>query len=155
MAGWGVEEWMRLCVDACGCVRMRADARGRMGPGGACGWLRVGAGGSGFLRANLGGAGGCGWVIVGARRPHGGAWVRVGIRGHAWGCGRVRARAGACGQPEDLDWPAGAMVNQACHACTAVTWEAKEDPEAVEYFTEAEGQMTTVTMGAADPSSIR
>eukprot|EP00927_Polykrikos_kofoidii_P067256 TRINITY_DN62768_c0_g1_i1.p1 TRINITY_DN62768_c0_g1~~TRINITY_DN62768_c0_g1_i1.p1 ORF type:complete len:166 (+),score=19.22 TRINITY_DN62768_c0_g1_i1:61-558(+) len=54
----------------------------------------------------------------------------------------------------DLDWPAGAMVNQACHACAAVTWASREDAQAMSYFSEVEGQMTTVTMGVSDEAQL-
>merc|ERR1719468_802000 len=50
----------------------------------------------------------------------------------------------------DLDWPMGAMVNQACHACAAVAWEARDDAQAAAFFSEAEGQMTQFTMGVDD-----
>ncbi|CAE8615697.1 unnamed protein product [Polarella glacialis] len=56
---------------------------------------------------------------------------------------------------KDLDWPMGALMNQACHASSAVTWEAREDTQAVDYFSEVEGQMTTMTMGAADEVELR
>mmetsp|Transcript_17168 Transcript_17168/g.55448 ORF Transcript_17168/g.55448 Transcript_17168/m.55448 type:complete len:110 (-) Transcript_17168:17-346(-) len=51
---------------------------------------------------------------------------------------------------KDLDWPVGAQVNQACHACAAVAWEARDDPVAAAFFSEAEGQMTQHTLGASD-----
>ncbi|CAE8602985.1 unnamed protein product [Polarella glacialis] len=56
---------------------------------------------------------------------------------------------------KDLDWPVGALMNQACHASSAVTWESREDTQAVDYFSEVEGQMTTMTMGAADEVELR
>eukprot|EP00747_Dinoflagellata_sp_TGD_P007958 gnl/TRDRNA2_/TRDRNA2_117587_c0_seq2.p1 gnl/TRDRNA2_/TRDRNA2_117587_c0~~gnl/TRDRNA2_/TRDRNA2_117587_c0_seq2.p1 ORF type:complete len:163 (+),score=43.36 gnl/TRDRNA2_/TRDRNA2_117587_c0_seq2:40-528(+) len=56
---------------------------------------------------------------------------------------------------KDLDWPMGAMVNQACHAASAVSWESREDPQAIAYLTQAEGQMTTVTMGAKDEAELQ
>merc|ERR1712194_230267 len=55
---------------------------------------------------------------------------------------------------KDLGWPVGALVNQACHATAKVAWEAKDDPESAIYFSEAEGQMTTHTMGAADSAQF-
>ena len=55
----------------------------------------------------------------------------------------------------DLEWPAGAVINQACHLSTAVTWEAREDPEAIAFCSEVEGQMTNVTMGASDEAQLR
>uniref|UniRef100_A0A7S0A333 peptidyl-tRNA hydrolase n=1 Tax=Pyrodinium bahamense TaxID=73915 RepID=A0A7S0A333_9DINO len=48
---------------------------------------------------------------------------------------------------KDLGWPTGALINQACHACTAAVWEAREDEQAVLYMSEAEGQMVKYTLG--------
>ncbi|CAK0879837.1 unnamed protein product [Prorocentrum cordatum] len=55
---------------------------------------------------------------------------------------------------QDLEWPTGALINQACHAVAAVAWEAREDPESVAYLSEVEGQMTTVTLGAPDGAQL-
>ena len=35
-----------------------------------------------------------------------------------------------------LSWPAGAVIAQACHACTAVIVSFKDDPYSVEYTQE-------------------
>ena len=35
-----------------------------------------------------------------------------------------------------LSWPAGAVIAQACHACTAVIVSYKDDPYSVEYTQE-------------------
>merc|ERR1719330_751015 len=55
---------------------------------------------------------------------------------------------------KDLDWPMGALMNQACHACTAVAWEARNDPQAAAYFSETERQMITYSMGASDVAQM-
>merc|ERR1719221_1524687 len=55
---------------------------------------------------------------------------------------------------KDLEWPIGAVINQACHLCTAVAWEAKTDSEAVEFMSEASAQMTNYTMGAKDTAEL-
>merc|ERR1712176_1207637 len=56
---------------------------------------------------------------------------------------------------KDLDWPIGALINQACHACAAVAWEAKEDAEAIAYLGESAGcQMTKYAMGAKDEAEL-
>eukprot|EP00439_Symbiodinium_sp_Y106_P014710 s4133_g2.t1 len=55
----------------------------------------------------------------------------------------------------DLDWPTGAMINQACHACSAMAWEAREDEDAVNYFSEGlEGHMVKSTMGAKSKGEL-
>lgn len=55
---------------------------------------------------------------------------------------------------QDLEWPMGALVNQACHACVAVAWDAREDPEAVEYMSQDSGFMTKYTLGAKDEAEL-
>lgn len=55
---------------------------------------------------------------------------------------------------KDLDWPMGAIINQACHVSTAVTWESRDDPDAVLYFQQADGQMTTATLGVDGELSL-
>ncbi|OLP93373.1 Kinesin-like protein KIF3C [Symbiodinium microadriaticum] len=56
---------------------------------------------------------------------------------------------------KDLDWPTGAMINQACHACSAMAWEAREDEDAVNYFSEGlEGHMVKSTMGAKSQGEL-
>ena len=35
-----------------------------------------------------------------------------------------------------LNWPAGAVIAQACHACTAVICSFKDDPNTLEYTEE-------------------
>ncbi|CAE8733148.1 unnamed protein product [Polarella glacialis] len=55
---------------------------------------------------------------------------------------------------KDLDWPIGAMINQACHACTAVAWEARDDELAVTYLTQAEGQMVKSTLAASNQAEL-
>jgi len=42
----------------------------------------------------------------------------------------------------------GALINQACHACTAMAWDARGDEQAAAYFSEEEGQMVKYSMGA-------
>lgn len=32
-----------------------------------------------------------------------------------------------------LQWPTGALIAQACHACTAVTWQYKDDKNTEDY----------------------
>merc|ERR1711918_227455 len=56
---------------------------------------------------------------------------------------------------KDLDWPTGALMNQVGHACTKVAWEAREDPVAIEFMTEASAQMTQYTMGAKNEQELR
>ena len=33
-----------------------------------------------------------------------------------------------------LEWPVGSVIAQACHACLAVAWENKDDPDVVQYL---------------------
>ena len=33
-----------------------------------------------------------------------------------------------------LEWPVGSVIAQACHACLAVAWEHKDDPDVVRYL---------------------
>eukprot|EP00913_Durusdinium_trenchii_P021138 g19862.t1 len=55
----------------------------------------------------------------------------------------------------DLDWPTGALINQACHACSAMAWEARDDEEAIAYFSQgAEGTMVKSTMGAKSQAEL-
>mmetsp|Transcript_72753 Transcript_72753/g.101119 ORF Transcript_72753/g.101119 Transcript_72753/m.101119 type:complete len:96 (+) Transcript_72753:3-290(+) len=47
------------------------------------------------------------------------------------------------------------MINQACHACSAMAWEAREDEDAVNYFSEGlEGHMVKSTMGAKSKGEL-
>ncbi|CAE7519006.1 Ptrhd1 [Symbiodinium sp. CCMP2592] len=56
---------------------------------------------------------------------------------------------------KDLDWPTGAMINQACHACSAMAWEAREDEDAVTYFSEGlVGHMVKSTMAAKSKGEL-
>eukprot|EP00929_Paragymnodinium_shiwhaense_P050768 TRINITY_DN25571_c0_g1_i2.p1 TRINITY_DN25571_c0_g1~~TRINITY_DN25571_c0_g1_i2.p1 ORF type:complete len:214 (+),score=35.04 TRINITY_DN25571_c0_g1_i2:45-686(+) len=55
---------------------------------------------------------------------------------------------------QDLDWPTGALINQACHASVAVAWDARNDEEAQLYFNEAEGQMVKATMAAKNEEQL-
>ena len=56
---------------------------------------------------------------------------------------------------KDLDWPTGALINQACHACTAMAYEAREDAEAESYFSEGrEGSMVKSTLGAKSQAEL-
>jgi peptidyl-tRNA hydrolase len=32
-----------------------------------------------------------------------------------------------------LEWPTGAVIAQACHACSAVIWQFKDDPNTIDY----------------------
>lgn len=32
-----------------------------------------------------------------------------------------------------MKWPTGAVIAQACHACSAVIWQFKDDPNTIEY----------------------
>jgi len=54
---------------------------------------------------------------------------------------------------QDLDWPMGALMNQACHACVAVAWEARDDKEAQMYMS-ATGSMIKYTMGAKNEQEL-
>mmetsp|Transcript_64206 Transcript_64206/g.139677 ORF Transcript_64206/g.139677 Transcript_64206/m.139677 type:complete len:221 (+) Transcript_64206:40-702(+) len=54
----------------------------------------------------------------------------------------------------DLDWPVGALINQACHAVAAVAWEARTDEEAAVYLSEAEGQMVKATLGVSSEADL-
>ena len=47
------------------------------------------------------------------------------------------------------------MVNQACHACVQMAWDAREDPLFRAYVSAEEGQMTKVTLGAKDEGELR
>ena len=38
---------------------------------------------------------------------------------------------------KSLDWPVGSVMAQACHACLAVTWEHRDDPDVVQYLSAA------------------
>ena len=33
-----------------------------------------------------------------------------------------------------MNWPIGSVIAQACHACLAVTWDHRDDPDVVEYL---------------------
>eukprot|EP00434_Breviolum_minutum_P037730 symbB.v1.2.033460.t1/scaffold4159.1/size43755/6 len=56
---------------------------------------------------------------------------------------------------KDLDWPTGALINQACHACTAMAWEARDDDQAVAYLSQGvEGTMVKSTMGAKSQAEL-
>ena len=33
-----------------------------------------------------------------------------------------------------MEWPVGSVMSQACHACLAVTWENKDDPDVIAYL---------------------
>merc|ERR1712060_7146 len=33
-----------------------------------------------------------------------------------------------------MEWPVGSVMSQACHACLAVAWENKDDPDTQEYL---------------------
>eukprot|EP00928_Gymnodinium_smaydae_P020138 TRINITY_DN17788_c0_g1_i1.p1 TRINITY_DN17788_c0_g1~~TRINITY_DN17788_c0_g1_i1.p1 ORF type:complete len:213 (-),score=46.82 TRINITY_DN17788_c0_g1_i1:301-918(-) len=47
---------------------------------------------------------------------------------------------------KDLGWPVGRLLTQVGHVCMAVAWEARDDPEATFYMSEAAEQMTKVTL---------
>eukprot|EP00435_Cladocopium_sp_Y103_P009055 s1577_g2.t1 len=56
---------------------------------------------------------------------------------------------------KDLDWPTGALINQACHACTAMAWEARDDDQAVAYLSQGvQGTMVKSTMGAKSQADL-
>mmetsp|Transcript_133272 Transcript_133272/g.242778 ORF Transcript_133272/g.242778 Transcript_133272/m.242778 type:complete len:191 (+) Transcript_133272:144-716(+) len=56
---------------------------------------------------------------------------------------------------KDLDWPTGAIINQACHVSAAVAYDAREDPDAIAYLTEVEGQMNKATLGAKSEGELK
>ena len=33
-----------------------------------------------------------------------------------------------------MEWPVGSVIAQACHACLAVAWENKDDPDVIAYL---------------------
>ena len=56
---------------------------------------------------------------------------------------------------KDLEWPVGALINQACHAVSAMAYEAREDPEAESYFQQGlQGSMVKSTMGAKSQKEL-
>lgn len=55
---------------------------------------------------------------------------------------------------KDLEWPVGALINQACHATAAVVWEARADADAIRYLGEEEGQMVKSTLGAKNEAQL-
>ncbi|CAK0884040.1 unnamed protein product [Prorocentrum cordatum] len=63
--------------------------------------------------------------------------------------------ASATGPRKDLDWPIGALINQACHACTAMAWEARGDEMAAAYLSEEEGQMIKNTLAAKGEAELQ
>ena len=58
---------------------------------------------------------------------------------------------------KDLEWPAGAMINQACHACIAMARDATAAGDKMYqlYVAESEGQMNQATMGVKDEVALR
>ncbi|EDO42819.1 predicted protein [Nematostella vectensis] len=52
-----------------------------------------------------------------------------------------------------LGWPTGAVLAQACHACTAAIWMFKEDPSTLSY-TEDLDRMHKVVLEAKDRDEI-
>lgn len=56
---------------------------------------------------------------------------------------------------KDLDWPTGAIINQACHVSAAVAYDARDDPDAITYITEVEGQMNKATLGAKSEGELK
>lgn len=53
-----------------------------------------------------------------------------------------------------LKWPVGAMIAQACHACTAVFAMYKEDPHVVAYVQDLDN-MRKVVLQAKDENQLR
>ncbi|XP_013408818.1 putative peptidyl-tRNA hydrolase PTRHD1 [Lingula anatina] len=53
----------------------------------------------------------------------------------------------------DLKWPTGALIAQACHACTAVMHLFREDPN-VKSYTEDYTRMHKVVLEAKDEESL-
>jgi len=43
-----------------------------------------------------------------------------------------------------LNWPVGAVVAQACHACTAVMWTFREDPNVIDYTNDMDNMRKVV-----------
>ena len=35
---------------------------------------------------------------------------------------------------KSMEWPVGSVIAQACHACLAVCWEQRDDPDVVRYL---------------------
>eukprot|EP00118_Oscarella_pearsei_P028057 m.311496 g.311496 ORF g.311496 m.311496 type:complete len:118 (+) comp73270_c0_seq1:18-371(+) len=52
-----------------------------------------------------------------------------------------------------LGWPVGAVIAQACHACTAVTHEHRDDEETAKYLTDLD-RMHKVVLEAPDGDAL-
>lgn len=50
-----------------------------------------------------------------------------------------------------LDWPVGSVIAQACHACLAVVWEHREDPEVVAYLAATDSMHKVVKECKGEP----
>nr|CAB3265305.1 putative peptidyl-tRNA hydrolase PTRHD1 [Phallusia mammillata]CAB3265306.1 putative peptidyl-tRNA hydrolase PTRHD1 [Phallusia mammillata] len=53
-----------------------------------------------------------------------------------------------------LNWPVGAIIAQACHACTSVIWTYKEDPNVIEYTKDMDN-MRKVVLEAKDEEHLQ
>ncbi|XP_031548848.1 putative peptidyl-tRNA hydrolase PTRHD1 [Actinia tenebrosa] len=52
-----------------------------------------------------------------------------------------------------MSWPTGAVIAQACHACSAVIWLFKDDPNTIEYAKDID-HMHKVVLEAKDEEQL-
>ncbi len=45
---------------------------------------------------------------------------------------------------KDMSWPVGSVIAQACHACLAVAWESRDDPNVSAYLSDIDSMHKVV-----------
>ena len=50
-----------------------------------------------------------------------------------------------------LEWPVGSVIAQACHACTAITWEQREDAHVAAYLQDLDSMHKVIKECKGEP----